>query len=281
MLFEFLFALGTAICFGIGDVVSKKAIHTTSLYKAITYSYILMVSLLIIGAIISGVKISLPHNTMAYLVEIMIGAIAVLALFKAFEEGKASILAPVSKLNVLIIISIGIVVLGETLTLFQLIGSLIMIASALVLSITDLRNFKLEKGVFYLLITILGWGYFYSFYKTFVAELGPYPATLILEAGVGLLVILYCMARKKDLKCPTFDEGKYIGARSLSLFIGSLLYSYSVNSLGAGLTAAIVAGSPIITAILSYELLNEKLDRYKYAGILLMVAGLVLIFLMG
>ncbi len=278
---EFLFVLGTAVCFGIADVVTKKSITDTGTYKSAVYGYVILVALIILGALFLGIEISFPKNMVAYLVQIIIGATAVLALFKAFEEGKASILAPLTKLNVLIILIFGTLILGETLTAIQLAGSVLVIGSAFILSFTDLKNFKLEKGVTYIFITILGWGYYYSFFKTFVAELGTYQAMLLLEIGVAIVVISYCILIKKDLSLPPLGDWKYIGARSTSLFIGTILYSSSVNVIGAGISAAIIAGSPVITALLAYPLLGEKLDRYKYTAIVTMVAGLVLMFLFG
>jgi drug/metabolite transporter (DMT)-like permease len=64
------------------------------------------------------------------------------------------------------------------------------------------------------------------------------------------------------------------------IFAGSLLYSLSVSLVGAALTAAISAASPIVNAVASYLLLKERLEPHKYAAIALMVAGLAMIFLL-
>ncbi|MDO8553572.1 MAG: DMT family transporter [Candidatus Micrarchaeota archaeon] len=278
---EILFVLGTALCFGIADVVTKKSITDAGMYKSAAYGYVILVALILLGALVIGIEVPFPKNVITYLVQIIIGATAVLALFKAFEEGKASILAPLTKLNVLIVLIFGTVILGEKLTGIQFTASVLIVGSAFILSFSDLKNFKLEKGVMYILITIFGWGYYYSFFKTFVAELGAYQAIFLLEIGVATVVILYCILMKKDLSLPPLGDWKYIGARSATLFIGTVLYSVSVNVIGAGVSAAIIAGSPVITAILAYQLLGEKLDNYKYAAIVVMVTGLVLMFLFG
>jgi drug/metabolite transporter (DMT)-like permease len=52
-----------------------------------------------------------------------------------------------------------------------------------------------------------------------------------------------------------------------------------VAYIGAALTAAISAGTPIVNAAVSYLLLKEKLDRCKYAAIILVVLGLAMIVL--
>lgn len=276
----FLYSLITSFCFGLGSTVSKKTISENGLYRAIVYNYVGIVILLIIGAFVFNQSFIFPSDLIIpYLVQIIIGAVAVLALFKAFEIGKASILGPLSMLYVLVVLSVSIFLFGEHLSLYQILGSLLLLGSSLILAFEDLKKFKLEAGVVFLLITIFGWGYYYSFMKTFVPVLGAYMTTFYLEIGIATLVCLYSLITRKCLQIPNLIEGKNIFFRSILLFFGSLLYAYSVGELGSGLTSAIVSSSSIITAVSSYFLLKEKLDYIKYGAIIVSIIGLVAVFL--
>lgn len=276
---EFLFAIITAICWATADAISKKAINESGLFRSLAYSYLLIVILLFSGALILGEKIYFPAELLPrYLVQVAVGAIAVIALFKALEEGKASIVAPLTKFYVLLVLAISIVFFSEKITVLQIIGSALIVISATILGFKDIKKMKLEAGVLYLIITVFGWAYFYSFLKIFVDALGFYLATVLVETGVAVAVIFYFVLGKKDLKLDFKNSGS-IAIRAIALFAGALFYNYSIAQIGIGLTASIVAASPLATAVIAYFILKEKLEVYKYLAIILTVMGLVLIFL--
>ena len=107
--------------------------------------------------------------------------------------------------------------------------------------------------------------------------LGAFEATVVLETGVALAVVMSQVIRKKDISPPA--DIKYAATSGGLIFFGSVLYSYSVGAIGAALTSAINAGVPIVNSVASYFLLGEKLDAHKYAAIVLMVLGLIAIFI--
>jgi drug/metabolite transporter (DMT)-like permease len=121
--------------------------------------------------------------------------------------------------------------------------------------------------------------YYYTFIKTFVTELGPYLATLSLELGIVVFVVAFHAIRGRDLSPPKPHELRFAALSGTLIFIGSLAYSLSVAFIGAALTAAISAGTPIVNAGVSYILLKEKLDIYKYAAVAMVVIGLAMIVL--
>jgi drug/metabolite transporter (DMT)-like permease len=153
------------------------------------------------------------------------------------------------------------------------------LCSAFVLAFENIKKFKLEAGVFVLLVTIFGWGYYYSFMKTFVPLLGPYMTTFYLEIGISTFIFIYVLLTRKNLTFPSLEESKYISLRSILLFLGSIFYASSVGAIGAGITSAVVSSSSIVTAVGSYFLLKEKLDSIKYLAIILSIIGLVIVFL--
>jgi drug/metabolite transporter (DMT)-like permease len=273
-----LLALGATLCGGIADTLTKKTITHSGRYKAIVYNYLAVILFLIIGAVILGIPFVFPHELIpAFLVQSVVGAAAVAAFFKAFESGKASILAPLCSLYVLVVVILGIVVFGEALSLMQLAGAGLVLLSALVLAFEDLRDFKLEKGVLYIALTIIGWGYYYSFIKIFIPAMGAYMSTVVLEAGVSFFVISYYLAKKKDLSPPPSLQAALIAVRSFIIFLGALLYTYAVAGIGVALTSVIVAGTPLVSVPASHVLLGEKLSIHKYLAVLLIVLGLAMV----
>lgn len=279
-MFEFIFALGSLASFGVNGSLVKRAINDVGRHKSITYLYITLVSLLFIGALLLGIPLNFPQELFfEYLLEIGMGALGVIASFKAIQYGKVSITQPMARIYVLLTIIASIIFLGEQLSIGQIGGSVIIILSAFVLTLDKNMKFKYEKWMIYLVIAILARTYYFTFIKTFVVTMGPYPATLMLEFGVASAVILFHFLRGRELLAP-IEKTKFALASGALVFMGALFYSYSVALIGAALTAAIAAGSPIINTVIARVLLKEKLEWYKYGAIITIVIGLIAIFLL-
>ncbi len=272
-------ALASTFCGGLADTLTKSTIKDGR-YKAIFYNYVIVVALLVIGALAlsPGTPFVFPMELLpAYVAQSVVGALAVIAFFKAYESGKASVLAPLTMLYVLAVLAIGFAVFGESLSVQQLAGAGLVLLSAIVLAFEDIRNFKLEKGVFFLVLTVVGWGYYYSFIKLFIPPMGAYNATVALEAGVGFFVALYYIARRRDLSLPKRPQAVAITIRSILAFAGTILYTFAVASIGVSLTSVIVAGTPLVSVPSAHILLGERMSPYKYISVLLIVLGLVVI----
>jgi drug/metabolite transporter (DMT)-like permease len=277
---EFLPALGSLLSYGSVSPSSKKAINELGRHKSIVYAYLAMVVLLLLGAVVLNISIEFPEYLLpGYLLQIVIGGLGAITAYKALDYGKASITSPISKVYVILVLAISIVFLGEQLTAGQVTGSLLMVGAAIVLALDSKGELKPKKWMLYLGISMLCRVYYYTFIKTFVTELGPYLATLSLELGIVVFVIAFHAVRGRDLSPPKISKVRFAAVSGTLIFFGSLAYSLSVAYIGAALTAAISAGTPIVNAAVSYFLLKEKLDTYKYAAIILVVLGLTMIVL--
>jgi len=278
---DFIPSIVSVLSFGLVGVSSKKSIDIIGRHKAIVYAYIVLVILLGIGAIVLGQTVSFPLEIFPlYAAQVALGALGVIAWYKAIDYGKVSITAAVGKIYVLLVLASSIFFLGEQLSTGQIIGAVLMVGSTLVMAVGKTGKIKLEKWMIYLAIAILCRTYYYTFIKTFVTELGVYPATLLLEFGVAGCVIAFHFLRGRDLSPPKLSDMKYPVIPGVLIFIGTVFYSMSISEVGAALTATVSAGGPIVNAIGSYILLREKLDLQKYAAIVLIVIGLIMIFVL-
>ncbi len=278
---DFIPSIVSVLSYGLVGVSSKKSIDVIGRHKAIVYAYIVLVILLGIGAIILGHTISFPLELFPlFAVQVALGALGVIAWYKAIDFGKVSITAAVGKTYVLLVLASSIFFLGEQLSIGQITGAIIMVGSTVVIAIGKTGKIKLEKWMIYLALAILCRTYYYTFIKTFVTELGIYPATLLLEFGIAGCVIAFHFLRGRDISPPKLSDMKYPVVPGILIFIGTIFYSMSISEIGAALTATVSAGGPIVNAVGSYIILREKLDLQKYLAIVLIVIGLVMIFIL-
>ena len=280
-MFEFLYSLVSLFSLGSNTAISKKSILSSSRYQAIVYMYIVLSILLLVAAAVFGFQFPVPGLILPILIfNIIVGALAIIARYKALELGQASIISPLGKTYVILVLLIGILVFGESLTLTKAVGSLLILIAAGIISFSGkkLTNLSFEKGVSFIFLSILGWGIYYSLLKPIVVALGPFAATLYLEIGITLFVLGYALIRKKKTALPDSESSKFIITSGFLVFIGSLAYSFSVEAIGIVLTAIIFSCTPAVNLIASRILLGEKLSLAKYAAILLLVFGLIVLF---
>jgi len=275
-----LAALLSMTAFGLAAPFNKMAFSGAGRHRTIVYTYLVLVPSIFLVAILSGQRIWFPAQLLhAYLLQCIMGAIGVIAAFKALEMGRTGVISTLGRGYTLIVLLAGIILLGESLSLQQMAGALLVVASSFVIGAGTPGRIRLESGLLFVAISIIGRAYYYTGIKMFVEALGPMLSVALLELGVCSMVVAYYLVRRRDLSLPGAGARMPIAAGGASLLLATVAYNVSVAELGAGLTSAIIAGGPIITAIASHFMLGERLEAEKYAAIVLMALGLVAIFI--
>jgi drug/metabolite transporter (DMT)-like permease len=67
------------------------------------------------------------------------------------------------------------------------------------------------------------------------------------------------------------------GSVALSALIGDLLYTYSVQKIGASLAVTVSCGYPLISVAVSVVLLHEHVSLLVWCGTVLIISGIVII----
>src|SRR4029453_2206621 len=130
---DILPSIGSLILWGAGNVVTKIAISKAGRQKAIAYGYMVTVALLWIGGLLSGMNFSIPDSLLGlYALQVIVGAVAVIAYFKALEKGSSSIIGALGESYVILVIAAGVIVFGEAISLVQLAGSGLVLAAAFI-----------------------------------------------------------------------------------------------------------------------------------------------------
>ncbi len=274
-MFEFLYAFLSVFFYGSVSTFSKYVIKKVGHRRAAVYIYIFLSSLLLLYAFLTSHNLYLPPNLLApYFLQISVGALAVIVHYKTLERGKVAEISPITRVSTLLVVILSIVFLNEVITAMQVLGALLIVISAFIIS----DNFNIKKEWLPLALTtmILRTIYFTNI-KLFVVELGPLASTILLEVGNSTLITLYYVIRKKNIK--PYPDVKYALIPALLIFLGSLFYNISVSFIGAGITSAISGTVTVIGAIMSYIVLKEKIEKRKYAAIIAMAIGIALLFI--
>jgi len=278
---QFLYGLISLFVWGSEGIFDKKSLDKLNIYNALVLRYLIVFFLVIFAALIFTEIKFLPTEMIPYfLFTCLIGSAAIIVFFKSMEQAGVSLATAIAKNYFLVTIAISIIFFQESLSWNQWIAVLLIISSLVLLSFDKKeKNFVLGKGTVFALLTVLGWGAYFALIKPIVIELNPFNASLFLESTIFFMILIYSLLTKKEIKLNEKKSNFLLIVSAILLVIGSIAYNFSISLIGAGLTAVVVAPTPIITSSLARIFLKEKLSKIKYLAIIVSVLGLILLFL--
>jgi drug/metabolite transporter (DMT)-like permease len=206
----------------------------------------------------------------------LLGFLGLIAFYTGLATGRMGVVAPISALSVLIPLTIAFIN-GEKPSSTQLLGMSIALTGAVFASGPELKGGLAVKPIVLAVIAAFGFGTAVAFIARGSASSAIMTMTTMRFAT--FIVALFLLARfrttggfkKKDL--PVLVG---IGAAD---FIANLLLGVATTK---GLVSlAVVLGSlyPIVTALLAFKILHERLHKIQYVGIGFAIAGVAVISL--
>jgi len=272
-----LIALVSLLTFGSSSIFRKRPIRQIGIFSALLLNYV-FTSILTLAALLLFSSIALPSFEIGVIlfVEIIVGSAAIVAFYKAVEEGDLSLVSPVAKLSVVVTLLISLFFLNEILSPLHLVGSAVIIVSAVVIGTRRGRVKNLEHGIFYAILTGLGWGVYFALLKPLTLALGPFNTGFYTEAGIFAVVLIFVLLARKKISF-TKTASKSIFAGAFLGVAGLITYNFAIQMIGAALSASVLAASPAFVALLSKLYLKEKIARYKYFAIAGIVLGLIIL----
>jgi transporter family protein len=140
----------------------------------------------------------------------------------------------------------------------------------------------MEKGILFVILTIILWGIAPILEKFALKEVSPILAITIRNTVIALILLIIANiiidnfwheVRKVKISIFLF----IIGGGVLGGLLGMLTYFKALKLGEASRVVPIVASYPMVTAIFSALLLGEKLTLMKFIGIILIIVGVFLL----
>jgi len=206
----------------------------------------------------------------------LMGFAGLIAFYAGLATGRMGVVSPISSLSVFIPLGVAIFG-GEKLTTIQIIGICVALLGGFCASGPEIRGGVSAKPLIFATIAAFGFGGAI----TLIAKGSQTSAimTMTTMRCTTFIVALLLLARfrtfggfsKKDLPILII-----IGAAD---FFGNLLLGVATTK---GLVSlAVVLGSmfPIVTAMLAFKFLHERLHKVQYLGVALAISGVVVLSL--
>ena len=294
-----IFSILSPAVFGVGNYIDKFLLEKHNIgYIVITiYGGIFA---FIAGLVIIAFNGFHPIDTRSLLIILASGfltSIYLLPYYKALSIDEASYVVPIYNFYPIFVITLSFILLGESLSFVQYLGSLIIVGAGFFLSVEKLNKkiFKLRPSFFYMIISSFLFSLAQVLYKFGVQEVS-FLNTLPYEGfGIALGALSIALYRgnykkfigeTKSFKKRVFffmgiNESLYVLARYTGYFAISLI-PVGIVSVLAGFQPLFVL---IYGIVLSFwfpkiikEIINKKILAQKVISIVLMIVGLYFIF---
>lgn len=269
-----LLALLSSVLWGSADFdagrLSKK--HKPLVVLAVTQIFGLITGIILV--LISS-ELNLSRNILVPgALAGLCGYVGLILLYHGLSTGRMGVVSPISSLSVLLPLTFAFLS-GEDVSTLGKYGIALAVVGGFLASGPELSQGVTAKPVFLGLGAALGFGGA----LTFMTQGSQTSAlmTMTMMRATTLVISLGYFARTRTLDGLNSSHLPRLIAIGVADFAANLLLGVATTK---GLVSlAMVLGSlyPIVTALLAFRLLHERLHRIQYVGIVLAVTGVAII----
>ena len=204
----------------------------------------------------------------------LLGFIGLVAFYSGLATGRMGVVAPISALSVLIPLTIAFIN-GEKPNSMQLSGMSIALIGAVFASGPEIKSGMTIRPLVYAVIAAFGFGGAVAF----IAQ-GSSSSAIMTMTTMRLttfIVSLFLLAKYRTLGGLSKKNIPILIVIGAADFIANLFLGVATTK---GLVSlAVVLGSlyPIVTALLAFKLLQERLHKVQYVGIAFAITGVAFI----
>jgi len=273
-----LLALLSSVLWGAADFFGGKL---SKRYQAIAVTAVSQAFGLLTGIIIVLVssswlepRLSWDNYFLSGVLAGLFGFVGLIAFYTGLATGRMGVVSPIASLSVLIPLTIAFIN-GEKPNSTQMIGMSIALIGAVCASGPEVKGGVALKPVLLAVAAAIGFGFAVNFIAKGSSSSAIMTMTTMRFTTFIIAIFLFAKFRtfggftKKDLPILIL-----LGAAD---FIANLLLGVATTK---GLVSlAVVLGSlfPIVTALMAFKLLHERLHRVQYIGIALAIMGVAFI----
>ncbi len=276
-------ALVDMTAWGIGQVFVKRATDRLGAVTMVLF-VTLVDGVLYLGLFLgSGQTLAASWETYAYAtVAAAVGITGYVLFYEALLRGNVSVVATITAGSPIITILGAVAFLGEVPTLAEAAGMALLVAVILILSYEPVgRDWKVPAVVTLSLVILVLWGIWGIFTKLAVDApgFGPWQMLLFYSLSNFAAGTPYYLWRRKRFPPPEPTAKNYaIGASGFLLMVLSILATTIALSLqDATLVTAVGGCAPVVTAVVAFGFLKEKVTPLRAAAILLFIPGILLV----
>lgn len=271
-----LLALGASLSWGVGDFLGgvKARVMPSLIVMAASQPFglaALGIALAIRGAGVPGGEVAWSA------LSAVLGTVGLFAFYRGMAKGAISVVAPIAALSAGIPVIWGVAVNGDHIGDLQAMGFVAAIGGSVAASL-ELRpgRTQIAAGVGWALLAMVAFGAYYVPMHAASTQDWLWPAFLFRCTSVTLVYSVVLIRRIR----PTGLRGHWAALIAIGFLDtgGNALFAAASSAHGLLSVVSVLASLyPVVTVLLARLMLGERVQRSQDAGVLLVLAGVVLI----
>lgn len=206
----------------------------------------------------------------------MMGFIGLVAFYAGLASGRMGVVSPISALSVFIPLTIAIIS-GEKPTSLQFAGMAVALIGGFCATGPELKGGSSIRPIIYAVVAAFSFGGAVTFIAK-GSQVSPIMTMTTMRSTTFIFAVLLVI-RFRSVGGFKKNDIPILFAIGAADFFGNLLLGIATTK--GLISLAVVLGSlfPIVTSILAFKFLQERLHRIQYFGIILAIIGITLISL--
>jgi drug/metabolite transporter (DMT)-like permease len=269
-----LLALGASLAWGVADFTGPLVSRTLGTLRVLFWAQVGGVVAIALAVAARGEAPNGPEVLFAVVAGIC-GTLGLYAYYRGMQVGAMSVVAPIAGVSAVIPVTFGVAT-GDNPSAWQLAGVAAALAGVGLASIEQVEGSRrLAAGVGLALLAALGFGLYFPWMHA-AGKVDFWWASLVFRSTALLVVASAVTVRRTELR---LGLGPLAIAAAVGVgdTLGNVLFAASSAHGLVSLTSVLASLYPIVTVLLAAAVLHERVAGTQKAGIVLTLAGVVLI----
>jgi drug/metabolite transporter (DMT)-like permease len=283
-----LLGLTAALSWGLADYFAALASRRTGSFRVVLGFHLVAMVLLLALLLVTGESLSdVSGGDLAWLAFIgVLGGVSYLVFYRALAIGPISIVSPIVSAYAAVTVVCAMLIGGERLAAGETAAIVVVIVGVLLASSDLAQMRRLERiavlGILLALATAVVIGAFVYGVAYFSAEYG-WLVPIVLARGFSTLFLVVASLRGGEWRFPDRSP-RFLTAIVLIASVDTLGYvafNFGVRHADTSIVATAAAPYAVVPIVAGVVLLHERPRTTQWAGIGLVMAGLILLGLVS
>ncbi len=280
-----IFGLIAAVGWGLADFFAATAGRRMGSIATVVLGQVMSWAFVTVVLVAGGTSIA-PLGAIFWLIVLngIFTASAYFTHYRALELGPVAVVSPIGAAYAVVGVLLTVVFLHEHPTTIELVGVAVTITGVMVVS-TDVRALRAgmherPPGLWWALYSMVGFGFAAFLLATASRDAGWVAGMWGSRMAQVVCYLPLVFLRPKELLRFRSEGGAAIAiamAAGFADILGVAMFAYGAEKGSVSLVMAASAVFPLIAVALSYIYLKERLVPNQYAGIALVVVGLIVL----
>jgi uncharacterized membrane protein len=269
----------SALAWGTGDFVAKRAVDRIGPY--VTLFYMFLVGTIMLGALtFLSIGKSQSFDQPLFLLNILSSLLGVLGyffLYYGFQVGTLSVVSTITAGGTIVPVLFSLYFLKEWPTVPQFIGIGLIIGGVVLVSRKKASSGSEKKksaGVIPALLSSLFFGSYVILIKIVSARTGPLLPIFIVR-GMGVILIGSALIYRKETTYPPKEVWKYLVVIGLLDALAFLAFTVGINQALVAIVSPLSSLFTLVTVTWAHFILKEKLEFQQKWGFWMVLFGVL------